>query len=176
MSQLLTAASWINAVDTFVLGLRLLVLLTVANCAPILATRLLDGRWNWPIDAGRRFIDGRRWLGPSKTWRGLAAAILATAAVAPALGFGPGVGALCGLLSMAGDASASFIKRRLDVAPGGACFGLDQLPECLLPLMAMQHALALPWEVVIGTALAFLLLERPGAWLFHRLGLREQSH
>jgi CDP-2,3-bis-(O-geranylgeranyl)-sn-glycerol synthase len=156
------------------LGLRVLLLLAVANSAPILAKRLLGARWAWPIDGGLRFVDGRPLLGPSKTWRGLLVATLATSLAAPLLGFDPLAGAAAGALAMAGDACSSFVKRRLGVPSSGQAFGLDQVPEALLPLLVLRGTLALPWSVVLGVTLAFLLLETPVAWLSHRLGLRDR--
>ena len=58
------------------LGLRLLLLLGAANTAPIVIKRVLGGRWNAPLDGGLRFVDGRPLLGPSKTVRGLVAAVV----------------------------------------------------------------------------------------------------
>ncbi|SCK27769.1 Putative integral membrane protein DUF46 [Variovorax sp. HW608] len=162
--------------DVFWLGVRLLLLLTAANGAPILFKSMLGEYWCTPIDFGHPFFDGRPWLGPSKTWRGLAAAVTAAAVVAPVLGFPPDVGALFGFLAMIGDVLSSFVKRRLDVAPSGQAFGIDQVPESLLPLLVMQHALAIPWPVIGGVTLAFLLMETPVAWLFHRLGLRDRPY
>ena len=59
-------------------ALQLLFLLFVANGAPVLATRVLDTAGDHPIDGGRRFLDGRPLFGPSKTWRGLGVALLAS--------------------------------------------------------------------------------------------------
>src|SRR5512137_1303973 len=129
--------------DGIWLGLRLLLLLGVANSAPIAARRLLGDRWAAPLDGGLNFIDGRPLLGPGKTIRGVAAAVVATALAAWALGLSPPVGALLGAVSMAGDALASFVKRRLGVAPSGRATGLDQVPESLLPLLAVQGMLDL---------------------------------
>jgi len=109
--------------DDLWLALRLLGVLTVANNAPIAAKLLLGPRCNRPIDSDRVFLDGRPLLGRSKTWRGLAAAIALSTLIAPALGFGPATGALIGALAMAGDALASFAKRRLGVPPSGKSCG-----------------------------------------------------
>ena len=162
--------------DDLWLGVRLLALLTVANSAPIVAKRLLGARWNAPIDAGKRFVDGEPLLGPSKTWRGLAAAIVACALAAPLLGFSVDQGALAALLAMAGDAVSSFSKRRLRIAPSDQAFGLDQVPEALLPLLALRAGLDLSWMLVAGVTLAFLLFEIPAAWLSHRMGLRDRPY
>jgi CDP-2,3-bis-(O-geranylgeranyl)-sn-glycerol synthase len=160
----------------FGLGVRWLLLLTAANSAPILAKKILGPAGAWPIDGGLRFVDGRPLLGPSKTWRGLASATLLCAACAPLLGFSAGAGAAAGALAMAGDALSSFVKRRLGVPSSGQAFGVDQVPEALLPLLLLRQALDIPWEVVAGVTLAFLLLETPVAWLAHRIGLRDRPY
>lgn len=162
--------------DELWMGVRLLLLLTVANNAPIGAKHILGDRWSAPIDFGLRFLDGRPLLGPSKTWRGLMAALLATAVCAPVLGFPLQVGALAAAVSMAGDALASFVKRRLGIASSGRAFGLDQLPESLLPLLALQPALGLPAGLVAAVTLAFVVLETPAAHLAHRLGWRDRPY
>ncbi|WP_425259368.1 CDP-archaeol synthase [Rubrivivax sp. RP6-9] len=162
--------------DALWLSMRLLLLLAVANIAPIVLQRVLGTRWNRPVDGGLRCADGRPLLGRSKTWRGLAAAVLACAAAAPALGLPAHVGAAVGALAMAGDALSSFVKRRLDIAPGGRCSGLDQIPEALLPLLVLQAALGLTWPLAVAIALAFFALEIPLARWAHRHGLREQPH
>ena len=66
----------------------LLLLLVTANGAPVVAGLLLGKRWDWPLDNNIRFTDQRPLLGPSKTLRGLVAAIVATAIVATLLGMG----------------------------------------------------------------------------------------
>lgn len=42
----------------------------VANMSPLLVARIIPG-WKAPIDGGRIAKDGKRLLGPGKTWRGL---------------------------------------------------------------------------------------------------------
>ena len=162
--------------DAAWLGLRLLALLTLANSAPILLKRVLGARGAAPLDAGLSWRDGRPLLGASKTWRGLAAATLAAALAAPLLGISASTGALLGFLAMMGDALSSFAKRRLGVPPSGRAFGLDQVPEALLPLLVLRESQGWPWTVVAGVTLAFLLLEVPAAWLAHRIGLRDRPY
>lgn len=58
--------------------------------------------------------------------------MLATTAAAGVLGLGWKVGALLGVVAMAGDLLASFIKRRLGLAPSSQAVGLDQIPESLM--------------------------------------------
>ena len=162
--------------DEFALSARLLLLLAVANAAPILAKRFLGSRWSTPLDGGARFFDGRRLLGPTKTLRGVVAAVLATAIAAAMLGMPGALGALIGVAAMGGDALSSFLKRRFDVAPSGKATGLDQVPEALLPLLAVREYLDLSPLEIGGITLAFFLLEIPVAKLCYRLGIRDTPH
>ena len=162
--------------DELVSGVRLLLLLAVANTAPLVAKRLLGPRWAWPLDGGRTFVDGRALLGPSKTFRGVIAAEVLCILAAPVLGASLAAGALLATAAMAGDAFSSFVKRRLAIAPSGQAYGLDQVPEALLPLLVVQGLLDIPWRVVLGVTIAFLLLEPPLARLTHRLRLRDQPY
>jgi CDP-2,3-bis-(O-geranylgeranyl)-sn-glycerol synthase len=157
-------------------GLRLLLLLGVANASPIVAKLVLGRRWSAPLDGGLRFVDGRPLLGPAKTLRGVAASIGATALAAWALGFAAGLGAAIGAAAMAGDALASFVKRRLGVAPSGRATGLDQIPEALLPLLVVQGALGLSALQIVAVTAAFFVLELPLARLAFRLGLRDRPY
>lgn len=161
--------------DAF-LAFRLLLVLAAANTAPLAAKRLMKGRWAAPIDGGRMFVDGRPLLGASKTWRGLLAAVVASTVAASVLALHPALGATLGAAAMTGDALASFIKRRLRLAPSSRAFGLDQVPEALLPLIVVRPWTGLPWSAVFVTALAFLVLEPPLAKLWHRLGWRDQPY
>ena len=162
--------------DGFWLGFRLLMLLAVANVAPIVVKRLLGPRWRMPLDGGLRFVDGRPLLGASKTVRGVVAAVVATALVAPVVAIPWELGARIGVAAMAGDALSSFVKRRAGIASSDRATGLDQIPEALLPLLAVQGPLDLSPLQVAGTTLAFFVLEIPFARLFHLLGLRDKPY
>lgn len=157
-------------------SVRLLLLLGVANTAPLLAKRLFGARWTTPLDGGLIFFDGRPLLGSSKTIRGLLAAVLATALGALLLDWPLGLGAALGAGAMLGDALSSFVKRRLGAPPSSRYTGLDQIPEALLPLLLLSSTLKLGWWQVAGLTLAFFLLEIPLARLSHRAGLRDQPY
>jgi CDP-archaeol synthase len=158
------------------LGLRLLLLLATANTAPIAATRLFGARWAAPLDGGLHFVDGRPLLGPSKTVRGLVAAVIATAVLAVLLGLPLAWGALIGAMSMLGDAMSSFAKRRLGIASSGRATGIDQIPEALLPLLAAKGEFDLSWLQIALITLAFFLLEMPLARLLFQFGLRDRPY
>lgn len=85
-------------------------------------------------------------------------------------------GALIGAGAMLGDALSSFIKRRLGSAPSSRATGLDQIPEAMLPLLAVQSTLGLTLWQIAAITIAFFLLEIPLARLFHRLGLRDRPY
>ena len=150
----------------------LLLLLIVANGAPILVAWRLGPRWAWPLDAGLVLGDGHRLLGESATLRGLAAAVVATALLSGVLGLG------LGFLAMAGDALSSLIKRRLGLEPGAKATGLDQIPEALLPLLVVAGPLGLqlPWLDLALLVVAFMIFDMVVSGPLYRLRLRRQPH
>lgn len=162
--------------ETAWLVFELLMLLTAANGAPVLATRLLGERWSWPLDGGLTLADGRRLLGTSKTVRGFVASVLVTAAVGALLGLTWWLGALFGAASMAGDLTSSFVKRRLGIASSGRAIGLDQIPEALLPLLVCYGALGLePLHVLLALVL-FSVGSPLISPLMYRIGIRRHPH
>ncbi len=156
--------------------LQALMILALANTAPLVAKKVFGVRFCHPVDGGLTFFDKRPLLGPSKTIRGIAASILATAAGAPLVGVEPKVGVLMAAAAMAGDLLASFVKRRLNLPPSSQALGLDQVPESLLPLLVGRHALPLAGaDIVLAVAIFFvgeLLLAR----LFYKLGWRDKPY
>jgi CDP-archaeol synthase len=163
-------------VNDFLLSVRLLLLLGVANSAPIVAKRLLGMRWSVPLDAGWCFIDGQPLLGSSKTVRGFISAILCTAIAAALLGFSPSLGAKVGTFAMLGDVLSSFVKRRLRITPGGRALGIDQTPEALLPLIMVRDTLNHPLLQITAITVTFFVLETPLSRLLFRLGLRDRPY
>ena len=145
--------------------MQLLVLLIIANGAPVLARLLLREKLDWPLDLGRNFSDGRPLLGPGKTFRGVVAALLTTSLFAILLDLPFLVGVLVGLGAMVGDALSSFIKRRLGVAPHTSLLGVDQIPESLLPLILVQPILGADNMALLGILLAFCIAELGLSWL-----------
>lgn len=135
-----------------------LVLLLVANGAPIVARGLLGARCRHPVDGGWALPDGRRLFGDGKTWIGLAASAVSTSIVAAILGMSPRLGLAIALLAMIGDLFASFTKRRLGVASGAITHGLDQMPEALLPALLLGPALGLSIRDALAAAVVFVLI------------------
>jgi CDP-2,3-bis-(O-geranylgeranyl)-sn-glycerol synthase len=155
---------------------KILLLLCAVNGAPILLQKWLDRRGNWPVDGGRLWADGRPWLGPSKTWRGVAGALLLGGLTAAALGMGAGTGLVAGGLAMLGDLLSSFVKRRLGIASSGMALGLDQIPESLLPLLWLQGQGLVGEGELFGLVAAFLLLELLLSRLLYWLHIRRQPY
>jgi hypothetical protein len=156
--------------------LQTMLLLMLANGAPVVAKKIFGDRLALPLDCGLAFFDGRPVFGSSKTWRGIVVAVLASAAGAPLIGLDPATGATVAGAAMAGDLCSSFLKRRLSRPPSSRALGLDQIPESLLPMLACREALALSAaDIVFGVGLFFageLLLSR----LLYRAHLRDQPY
>jgi CDP-2,3-bis-(O-geranylgeranyl)-sn-glycerol synthase len=156
--------------------IKLMVLLGVANGTPVFARKLFGDRFAWPLDGGLRFFDARPLLGPSKTVRGVALALTAAALAAPALDLEWTLGLTVGAFAMLGDLASSFAKRRLGRAISSQALGLDQIPESLFPLLAVQQRLGLQaWDIALLVG-AFLVLELLLSRLLFRVGLREQPY
>lgn len=153
-----------------------LLWLFAVNGAPIVAGKLLGQRWDHPVDGGAKAWDGRPWFGPSKTWRGLVAALLVGELVGLYLGFRFGIGFGVGGLAMLGDLLSSFSKRRLGFSSSSMALGLDQVPESLIPLLWLQAWISLDRLEVLALVLAFwageILLSR---FLF-KLHIRDQPY
>lgn len=137
--------------------LQLLVLLVLANGAPVAAKKVLGERFASPLDGGAVFVDGRPLFGRSKTIRGIVLAVLATMLGAPLIGIEWQIGFLVGSLAMAGDLASSFLKRRMSLPPSSRASGLDQVPEALFPLLGCRNPLSLTSEdIAVGVALFFI--------------------
>jgi hypothetical protein len=93
--------------------IQALILISTANGAPVIARKLFGARFAQPVDGGLLLPDRQPLFGPSKTWRGLVAAVACSAAIAPLLGLSFLLGAGFGALSICADLLASFTKRRL---------------------------------------------------------------
>lgn len=156
--------------------LKLLLLIIVANGAPLLGSAIFRHRFDLPVDGGLQLADGRRLIGSHTTLRGILLALLATAGIAPLLGLPWPHGLLIGGMAMLGDILSSFVKRRLDLAPGDRATGLDQLPESLLPLWAVAGFYGLSWLEILLGGLLFMLFDMAASRLLHPLGLRERPH
>jgi CDP-2,3-bis-(O-geranylgeranyl)-sn-glycerol synthase len=154
----------------------LLLLLGIANGMPVLARKMCKDRLATPVDGGIAFVDGRPLFGRSKTIRGVVVSIAFTSVIGLLLGFDLSIGAALASLSMLGDLASSFVKRRLGFDSHAQAFGLDQIPEALLPLLVLQKPLGLTWIDILLVVLAFVLLGVLLSRMLYKIGIREQPH
>jgi CDP-2,3-bis-(O-geranylgeranyl)-sn-glycerol synthase len=155
---------------------ELLLLLAIANGTPVLVKRLFGKFLAYPLDGGRIFLDGRPLFGSSKTVRGIATSIVATAALAPLLGTEFVTGLVIGIATMVGDLLSSFLKRRLGYAASSRAFGLDQIPESLLPAVISKDLLELSLVDMACVVAIFFLGEIVLSRILFRLHIREQPY
>ncbi|MCC6136682.1 MAG: CDP-archaeol synthase [Candidatus Contendobacter sp.] len=156
--------------------LKLLLLILIANGIPVIATAICGQRGARTLDGGRRLDDGQRLWGDSKTWRGLLLALSVTSLAASALGLPAQIGIIIGAAAMAGDLLSSFIKRRLGMASSSMALGLDQIPESLLPLLAVAGEFGLTWTTIILITLGFVVAELALSQVLFRLGVRNRPY
>ena len=156
--------------------LDMLLLLAIANGAPLLAKKTLGEAFSYPLDCGRTLPDGQPLFGSSKTVRGILIAIIATGLCAPLFSVPWQTGLLIGAASMAGDLLSSFVKRRAGLAPSSAAYGLDQIPEALIPSLAVMHALSLTLLDVMTIVILFTVGSLFVSRLLFRIGLRDEPH
>lgn len=123
-----------------------------ANAAPVL------GGGGKPMDFGKNFVDGKRLFGSNKTFRGFL--------------FGWGIGAgvavvecwlfrypwlfavLTPLGALLGDLLGAFIKRRLNIAPGGLLPVVDQVDFVVGALVfALPLGMVGSWELAVTVLL-----------------------
>jgi CDP-2,3-bis-(O-geranylgeranyl)-sn-glycerol synthase len=150
---------------------QLLVLLVVANGAPVLVKKALGDQLAQPFDGGAVLPDGRPLFGSSKTVRGVVSSFLATPLVALLMGFQWEVGAL-----VAGGAVAGDLLRRLGFPRSSMALGLDQIPESLFPLAACRLLLPVTLvDILVGVAIfvAGGLILSP---ILFRLHLRDKPY
>lgn len=140
-------------------GMMLLFWLVGINGAPILLTKFAGKRFDYPIDGHQSFTDGGPILGPSKTFRGVLSALLTAILIGSLFAIPMFPSLAFGALSMLGDMTSSFIKRRLGLKSSAMALGLDQIPESLFPLLGCQHWLGITNEQVVWIVLAFFFME-----------------
>lgn len=163
-------------VDQLLPILQVLALIVAANGAPVLLRLVLGDRLAFPLDGGLRAWDGRPLLGQAKTLRGLAGALIATTAVAWLIGIPLTAGALAGATAMLADALTSFVKRRLGLASSERATGLDQIPESLLPALAVAPYLDLGLVGAVAASALFFLLEAAVSGPLYRLRIRNRPY
>ncbi len=141
------------------LHIKVLLLIIIANGAPIIARHIFRAHFNDPLDLGMRFFDKRPIFGPSKTMRGIFMAVMITPVAAHYMDINWFTGFLIGLYAMFGDLFSSFIKRRKGFESSDMAFGLDQVPESLFPLLALQVYFGFSLIEILGMVAIFTIVE-----------------
>lgn len=149
----------------------------VANATPVV---LGGGR---PIDANKKFTDGRPIFGAGKTAQGFIAGLAAGTFVGLLQGIAEGtlshylaLGFLLALGALLGDLLGSFIKRRLGIERGGAAPGLDQLSFVVVALLAASP-LDLPgWKIVLTIIIITLPIHLATNFSCYKLGLKSRPY
>jgi len=154
-----------------------------------------------PMDLGRNWRDGRRILGPSKTWSGfwfagfaampfclLEAWLILLAppnlklvpTLAPTVEAAIPLAAILTFGAMAGDALGSFVKRRLGRESGQRTLLLDQLPFVLVPIAlgfafypALFVSVFVRWEAVLWLLVYTLGLHAAFNYVGYWVGLKK---
>jgi len=163
------------ATDTLLLA-HLLFLIIVANGVPVLAHAIFKHAGNRPLDAGMILADGQPLFGPSKTVRGVILSLLVTAVTAFVFALPWHIGAIIGAGAMLGDLVSSFTKRRLRMASSSQAFGLDQIPESLLPLLLVKPWIDIAYIDIALLVVAFVVLGLVLSRVLYRLRLRERPY
>jgi len=156
--------------------LELLILLAVANGAPVIAKKILGDRLARPLDGGTVFFDGKPVFGPTKTSRGIVTSLLATPLAAWLMGLQWELGAVVAAAAMAGDLCSSFVKRRMTLPSSSMALGLDHIPESLLPLLASRLLLPLSLLDVLAGVAVFCVGALFLSPILFRFNLRDRPH
>jgi CDP-2,3-bis-(O-geranylgeranyl)-sn-glycerol synthase len=127
-----------------------------ANAVPVLAGGGLA------MDFGRKLSDGRPILGKNKTFRGffagLAIGTIAGLAESYVFNYPLLFGFLLSLGALTGDLVGAFVKRRLDIPPGGLLPVVDQVD---FVIGAILFSLLLPIERSLELLVTVLVITPP---------------
>ena len=156
--------------------LQLLLLIIIANGAPILIRVLLHDDFKHAVDFGQKLPDNKRLLGSSKTWRGIFAAIIATSTVAWLLGHLPETGLLIAVYAVLGDLFSSLVKRRLSMQESSMAPLLDQVPESLFPAYMMMDVFNLDLSSLLLLVLTFVIIELALSHILYKWGMRKRPY
>jgi len=138
---------------------QVLLLIIIANGAPIIARNIFRSHFDDPLDMGLKFFDNRPVFGPSKTIRGIFIAVMVTPIAAHYMDINWFTGFLIGLYAMFGDLFASFLKRRKGYESSEMALGLDQVPESLFPLIAVKAHFDFTLLEILALVLVFAVVE-----------------
>lgn len=121
-----------------------------ANAVPVLAGG------GSPMDFGRNFLDGRRIFGNNKTFRGFffgwvvgILVGLVEVLIFGSISYGVVFSILIPLGALCGDLAGAFLKRRLDIAPGGLLPIVDQVNFVVGALLFSLPLNVVTWQLAV---------------------------
>lgn len=113
-------------------------------------------------------------MGQSKSWAGIFCSLTACILAGMLLSLPFRAGIYASVAAMMGDLGASFIKRRLGIAVSAPAPALDQIPEALLPILALRNLLPFTFSDVVLVLTLFTVGEMAIAGFLHRFGWQER--
>lgn len=154
----------------------------LANMTPVFMNRVpCINKWRTPLDFGKTWR-GQTVFGANKTWRGLlfgtlvgglSGVVIARLNVNTVVTIEPfWVGFLLGFGALAGDAVASFLKRRRGLEPGQSWFPIDQLDYIIGGLFLIYLFVQLPLWAIATIVLVYFGLHLVINFIGYRLGWR----
>jgi CDP-2,3-bis-(O-geranylgeranyl)-sn-glycerol synthase len=156
--------------DILLLVAQALIFIFPAYCAN--GTPVLAGGGT-RMDFGKNFIDGRRIFGNNKTFRGFFFGWAVGFFVGIMEGFVFGFDKVPVLLSLLiplgallGDLTGAFVKRRLDIAPGGLLPVVDQIDFVVGAVVFSLPLILINWQGLSWQLIVVVLLITPPIHLF----------
>jgi CDP-2,3-bis-(O-geranylgeranyl)-sn-glycerol synthase len=141
-----------------------------ANAMPVIAGG------GYPMDFGKKFLDGKPIFGKNKTFRGffsgLVVGIVAGYAETMFFGFPPLFGLLLSLGALFGDLAGAFVKRRLGFAPGELLPIVDQVDFIVGAILFSFPLQILSWELVITVLIITPPIHILTNFVAYKLGLK----
>jgi CDP-2,3-bis-(O-geranylgeranyl)-sn-glycerol synthase len=159
--------------DILLLVVEALKFIFPAYCANAVPVLVGGGA---PLDSRKPFLDGKPIFGKNKTVRGFFAGLLVGTAVgcleSVLFGYPLSFGFLLSLGALFGDLAGAFLKRRLNIAPGGLLPIIDQIDFVLGALL-----FALPLKILYPELVVAVLIITPPIHLLtnfiaYKLGLK----
>ncbi len=133
-----------------------------------------------PLDSGHDFRDGRRILGDGVTWRGSIIGTLIGTLIGIIQGILSGnilqgllLGFTLGAGALLGDASGSFIKRRLNIGRGRPAPILDQLDFVVGALLLSYLIVPLEPILILLVLIITIILHLSANILAYSIGIKD---
>jgi CDP-2,3-bis-(O-geranylgeranyl)-sn-glycerol synthase len=132
----------------------------------------------YPIDFGKKFLDGKPILGKNKTFQGFFSGLMIGTAVglveSAFFGYPILFGLLLSLGALFGDLAGAFVKRRLGLAPGNLLPVIDQI-DFIIGAILFSLPLSLQifsWELILAVLIITPPIHLLTNFAAYKLGLK----